>query len=295
MRLLMLSTPSRRLTVIYPVALSVGGAVNIWINHVAKGSWDFYLIAQIVWVLCSIFVVAICSSIKRLVIAVIFLLFLDSFVDMCAMGDPFWWGTPPRLTEWIWQTKPHGERLVGAYWLCMWGFQVPLRCLAMARAVSGSWGRRFGIIALGLNLLWFTSVQDILYYFAWLGLYSSHIQYFRYLPPEGFWNLWNMLLLRVPIGVTMGALLIRAGYRADRSFLTTVLIWCAVLGIALNALTFMTFLFTPKPHVDPMQSNHSIQRIGASRSGQWQFERLGRLAPTADAERWASLRETHNL
>ena len=33
--------------------------------------------------------------------------------------------------------------------------------------------------------------------------------------------------------------------------------------------------------------NNSIQRMGASRLGQWQFERLRRLAPTADAERSA--------
>jgi hypothetical protein len=31
--------------------------------------------------------------------------------------------------------------------------------------------------------------------------------------------------------------------------------------------------------------NHSIQRMGASRSGQWQFEHLRRLAPAAAADR----------
>jgi hypothetical protein len=30
--------------------------------------------------------------------------------------------------------------------------------------------------------------------------------------------------------------------------------------------------------------NQSIQRMGASRLGQWHFERQRRLAPTADAE-----------
>ncbi len=34
-------------------------------------------------------------------------------------------------------------------------------------------------------------------------------------------------------------------------------------------------------------SNHSIQRMGASRSGQWEFWHRRRLAPTADAERSA--------
>ena len=33
-------------------------------------------------------------------------------------------------------------------------------------------------------------------------------------------------------------------------------------------------------------ANHSMQRMGASRSGQRQFERPRRLAPTADAGRW---------
>jgi hypothetical protein len=31
--------------------------------------------------------------------------------------------------------------------------------------------------------------------------------------------------------------------------------------------------------------NHSIQRMRASRAGQWQFGHLRRLAPTADADR----------
>jgi hypothetical protein len=34
-------------------------------------------------------------------------------------------------------------------------------------------------------------------------------------------------------------------------------------------------------------ANHSIQRMGASRSGQWQFVYQWWLAPTADAGRWA--------
>jgi hypothetical protein len=108
----------------------------------------------------------------------------------------------------------------------------------MAWVASRGWGRKFGIIALGLNLIWFTNVQDVLYYFVWLGLYNTHIHYFFYLRPDGFWNLWNVLLLRVPVGVTIGVLLVRAGKCESRSLLTTVLIWCAVLGIVLNTLAF---------------------------------------------------------
>jgi hypothetical protein len=38
-----------------------------------------------------------------------------------------------------------------------------------------------------------------------------------------------------------------------------------------------------------MMPNHSIQRRGASRSGEWQLRRLRRLAPTADAGRCGSM------
>ncbi|HEY5042769.1 MAG TPA: hypothetical protein VIK53_12280 [Verrucomicrobiae bacterium] len=238
MRLCKLNTPTLVLAVAYAFIISASAVANIWINHVAKGSWDFYPVAEILWVLCSIFILAICGTTRGLVLAVIALLFLDSFVDICAMGDPFWWGTPPRLIQWIWETRPHGERLVSAYWLCLGGLQIPLRCFAMAWVASGGWGRKFGIIALGLNLIWFTNVQDVLYYFVWLGLYNTHIHYFFYLRPDGFWNLWNVLLLRVPIGVTIGVLLVRAGKCESRSLLTTVLIWCAVLWIVLNTLAF---------------------------------------------------------
>jgi zinc transporter ZupT len=68
----------------------------------------------------------------------------------------------------------------------------------------------------------------------------AHAPYFSYLPPEGFWNLWNMLLLRVPIGVAVGALLVRAGkYKEKPSLLTTVLIGCAALAAGFYAAMFI--------------------------------------------------------
>jgi hypothetical protein len=232
------NTPTLPLAVAYAFIISAEAVVNLWINHIAKGSWDFYLIAEILWVLCSIFVLAICGTTRGLVIAVITLPFLDSFVDMCAIGDPFWWGTPPRLIQWYWENRPHGERLVSAYWLCFGGLQIPVRCFAMAWVGAGGWGRKFCLIALGLIVIWSTNVQDVLYYFVWLGDYNIHENYFFDHRPDGFWNLWNFLFLRVPIGVTIGVLLVRAGKREIRSLFTTVLIWCAVLGIVLYALTF---------------------------------------------------------
>jgi hypothetical protein len=44
-----------------------------------------------------------------------------------------------------------------------------------------------------------------------------------------------------------------------------------------------------------MTPNHSIQRMGASRSGQCQFERRWRLAPTADAERSTNHRQPESI
>ena len=242
MRLSTLTTPTLLLVVAYTFIIGVGAVVNLWINHVAKGSWDFYPVAEVFWVLCSISILPMCRTTRGLVFAVIALPFLDSFVDMCAMGDPFWWGAPPRLIQWYWETRPHGERLVSAYWLCFGALQIPVRCFAMAWVAAGGWGRKFGLIALGLNLIWLTNFEDILYYFVWLGHYHIHENYFFYLQPVGFWNLWNVLLLRVPIGVTIGALLIRAGKCESRSLLTTVLIWSAVLGIALDALACASLL-----------------------------------------------------
>jgi hypothetical protein len=244
MRLFNFKTPTLALIVAYAVALAAGAAANIRINFIAKGStWDFYPAAEILWVLCSVAILAMCGSTKRLVFAVIALLFLDSFVDVCAMGQRFWWAGPHLLTEWKWGWLSGHDVLhkyVYAYWFVTWGMQVPLRCLAMARAVSGGWGRQFLIIALGLNLIWFTAPQDVLYYFVWLGLYDAHNAYFSYLPPEGFWNLWNMLLLRVPIGVAVGALLIRGGNRkGEPSLLTTALAMCAVLAIGFYGAMFI--------------------------------------------------------
>ena len=244
MRVFKLKTPMPALFVAYGFALNVGAAANIRINYVAKGSaWDFYPAVEILWVLCSVAVLAMCGSMERLIVAVIALLFLDSFVDVCAMGQKFWWAGPHLLVEWKWDwlSDHHAlHKYVYAYWIVTWGMQVPLRCVALARTVSGGWGRQFLVIALGLNLIWFTAPQDVLYYFVWLGLYDAHNAYFDYLPPEGFWNLWNMLLLRVPIGVGVGALLVWGGNRERKlSRLTIALAACAVLAIGFYVAMFL--------------------------------------------------------
>jgi hypothetical protein len=217
----------RLLLVAYALVLSVEAAANVWINFIGKGrTWDLYPLAEGFWVACSVVVVIVLArrpSMKRLAGVVIVLMFLDSFVDVCAMGGESWWAGPPVLVEWKWDDlRARGEiyRWVYAYWAVTWGMQVPLRCFAIAWVVrgggEGSW-RRFAFIAAGLNLIWLTAPQDFLYFFVWLGLYDAAYPYFDYLPPEGMWNLWNMLLLRVPIGVGAGSLLVWAGMDRSRA------------------------------------------------------------------------------
>jgi hypothetical protein len=210
----------RLLLVGYALVLSVEGGANVWINFIGKGrTWDLYPLAEAFWVACSVVVVIVLArrpSMKRLAGVVIVLMFLDSFVDLCAMGHESWWAGPPVLVEWKWDAlRARGViyRYVYAYWAVTWGMQVPLRCFAMAWVLcDGSW-KRFAWIAAGLNLIWLTAPQDFLFYFVWLGLYDASHPYFNYLPPEGMWNLWNMLLLRVPIGVGAGSLLVWGGMR----------------------------------------------------------------------------------
>jgi hypothetical protein len=222
--------PLRFLLVGYALVLSVEGGANVWINFIGKGrTWDLYPLAQAFWVACGVVVVIVLArqargpSVKRLAAVVIVLMFLDSFVDLCAMGHECWWAGPPVLVEWKWDDlRARGViyHWVYAYWAVTWGMQVPLRCFAIAWVLcggreGGSW-KRFALIAMGLNLIWLTAPQDVLFYFVWLGLYDASHPYFDYLPPEGTWNLWNMLLLRVPIGVGAGSLLVWAGMRHSR-------------------------------------------------------------------------------
>jgi len=208
----------RLLLVGYALVLSVEGGTNVWINFIGKGRmWDLYPLAEAFWVACGVVVVIVLArrpSMKRLAGMVIVLMFLDSFVDLCAMGGESWWAGPGVLVQWKWDAlRVQGVmyRYLYAYWAVTWGMQVPLRCFAMAWVLcDGSW-KRFALIAAGLNLIWLTAPQDFLYYFVWLGLYDATHPYFDYLPPEGTWNLWNMLLLRVPIGVGAGSLLVWGG------------------------------------------------------------------------------------
>ena len=213
----------RFLLVAYALVLSVEGAANVWINFIGKGrTWDIYPPAQAFWVTCSVVAVIVLArrpSLKRLAAVVIVLMFLDSFVDLCAMGHECWWAGPPVLVEWKWDDlRARGViyHWVYAYWAVTWGMQVPLRCFAMAWVLRGGSWKRFAWIAAGLNLIWLTAPQDFLFYFVWLGLYDASHPYFDYLPPEGMWNLWNMLLLRVPIGVGGGSLLVWAGMGHSR-------------------------------------------------------------------------------
>src|SRR2546421_8611342 len=89
----------RLLLIGYALVLSALGGANVWINFIGKGRrWDLYPLAQAFWVACSVVVVIVLAraarggpSMKRLAAAVIILMFLDSFVDLCAMGHQSWW------------------------------------------------------------------------------------------------------------------------------------------------------------------------------------------------------------
>ena len=72
--------------------------------------------------------------------------------------------------------------------------------------------------------------QDVLYFVVWTGPFMRSLD-LSYLPPAGFWNVWNMLLLR-PIGVGVGALPGCAGLGDKRNWVTNMLIACGLLAIA---------------------------------------------------------------
>src|SRR5687768_5447531 len=121
----------------YALALSVEGGANVWINFIGKGrTWDLYPLAQAFWVACGVLVVIVLArrpsrrSMKWLAAVVIVLMFLDSFVDVCAMGHESWWAGPPVLVEWMWDDlRARGViyHWVYAYWAVTLGMQVPLR------------------------------------------------------------------------------------------------------------------------------------------------------------------------
>ena len=139
----------RLLLVGYALVLSAQGGANVWINFIGKGrTWDLYPLAQAFWVACSVVVVIVLArrrpSMKRLAAMVIVLMFLDSFVDLCAMGHQSWWAGPPVLVEWKWDAlRPQGVmyRYLYAYWAVTWGMQVPLRCKSAAAFASASRSR----------------------------------------------------------------------------------------------------------------------------------------------------------
>src|SRR4051812_25524288 len=122
----MLHARSRFLLVAYALVLSVEAGANIWINIVGRGgNWDLYPLAQAFWVACSVVAVIVLArgpSMKRLAWVVIVLMFLDSFVDVCATGHECWWAGPPVLVEWKWDAlRARGEmyRYLYAYWAVM--------------------------------------------------------------------------------------------------------------------------------------------------------------------------------
>src|SRR6188768_1987158 len=100
----MLHARGRFLLVAYALVLSALAGANIWINFVGKGgTWDLYPLAQAFWVACSVVVVIFLArrpSMKRLACVAVVLMFLDSFVDVCASCGERWWAGPPVLVEW---------------------------------------------------------------------------------------------------------------------------------------------------------------------------------------------------
>src|SRR3954463_8924986 len=103
----MLQARPRFLLIAYALVLGIEAAADIWINFMGKGrTWDLYPLAEAFWVACSVVVVIVLARrrtwMKRLAAVVIVLMFLDSFVDLCAMGHESWWAGPPVLVEWKW-------------------------------------------------------------------------------------------------------------------------------------------------------------------------------------------------
>lgn len=192
--------------------LSLGAFFNIYINYLGKGeTWDLYPYAEILWVIISVVITFKVKNFKHLILAIIIFLFLDGWVDLVAMGHHSWWAGPPILIEWKWWG------LLRQYWFFKWVLQVPARCLALAVCVIRPFednenGRRkllaIILIYIGLNVIWASAGQDMLFYFVWRGLYDPSFPYFHYMPPAGTWNLYNMLFLRIPIMYSIGFLLI---------------------------------------------------------------------------------------
>ncbi|TFG21755.1 MAG: hypothetical protein EU529_12530, partial [Promethearchaeota archaeon] len=165
---------------VYIIILSIGALFNIIINYIGKGeTWDLYPYAEILWVVLSIIITLRTKTFKQLIFAVIILLFLDSFVDLVAMGHHSWWAGPPLLIEWKWSIVPPG--LLQKYWFFKWVLQVPVRCLAISISILNPFEKKMkhrdGFIVLlcistGLNIIWLAAPQDALFYFIWRGLYD---------------------------------------------------------------------------------------------------------------------------
>ncbi len=213
---------------VYIIILSIGAFFNIYINYIGKGeTWDLYPYAEIFWVVLSIIITLRTKTFKQLIFAVIIFLFLDSFVDLVAMGHHSWWAGPPLLIEWKWSTVDPG--LLQKYWFFKWVVQVPVRCLVISISILNPFEKKIkhrdGFIVLlcistGLNIIWLAAPQDVLFYFVWYGLYDPNFHYFFYLAPAGTWNLYNMLFFRVPLGIAIGIILILIGkkiYYIDNS------------------------------------------------------------------------------
>ena len=203
--------------IFFIVILCIGAIFNIFINYLGKNeSWDLYPYAEVMWVIFSIIITLRTKSLKGLILAVILFQFLDSFVDLVAMGHHSWWGGPPILIEWQWAIVDT-EPLLRQYWFYTWILQVPIRSITLALNVSNLFKKKVDIkyeflvlllIFLGLYALWFSSPQDFLFYFVWYGLYDPNFHYFFYLDPKGTWNLYNMLFFRVPLGIGVCIVLI---------------------------------------------------------------------------------------
>ena len=202
------------------IILLIGAIYNININYLGKGgTWDLYPYAEICWVIISILISFRTKSFKLLIYTILIFQFLDSFVDLIAMGHNSWWAGSPTLIEWKWgivNTAP----LLQQYWFFTWTLQVPIRLIFLSWVLVRQFKDKnplkfrflaFIFISAGLNIIWISCSQDVLFYFVWYGKYDPNFHYFFYLPPAGTWNLYNMLFFRIPVLYGISIVLIFAG------------------------------------------------------------------------------------
>ncbi len=236
---------------LYIILMTIFAIIMIICNVIAKNGWDLFVIATIVWLLCSIYIPKYTTTRSRTFIILVFFIFLDGIIDSLSTG--FWnWIGYPWILWYNYGLYPLIHPLSVIYLVTLWIFSIPIRSLIIGKYFVINYynvdfndrPQRFEKIVNRENkrilLFYFTGLVIVMSFICdWINfLVRPEIPDFEnYIPPLGLWTPEKMAI-RTTILLIVGVYCFYLAVQEKETKGSSILI-LLLLILIISSVTFL--------------------------------------------------------